>query len=886
MMDDQQTSLTAPLVETLTGRETDILILMAEELSNREIAERLFLELTTVKWYNQQIYGKLGVNKRHDAIARAKALGLLETTPVKHNLPAQTTPFIGRQRELSELAKLLGDDDVRLITVLAPGGMGKTRLALEVAEGQLRSNASTRFPNGVYFVPLAKLTSSDYIVTAIAEATGFQFLSDSREPQQQILDYLSNKQLLLLLDNFEHLLEGAPLVTKILEAAPGARVLATSREKLGLSGETIYMVGGMVFPDWETPEGALEFDAVKLLLQGAKRAKPDFELKADNLKYVARICRLVEGMPLGILLAAAWVEVLSLEEIADEIQGSFDFLTAEMRDVPRRQWSIRAVFEPTWKRLTDEQRIVFMKLSVFRGGCTRKAAHTVTGASLSTLQALVNKALLWRNPEDRYEIHELLRQYAEGKLEESGESDAARDAHCAYYAEAMQARENDLKGGRQLEAQDEIESDFENVRAAWERAIAQKNYDAIGRMWGSLAWFCDRRALAQEGRELFGLAREGLAPDPNEEPHPVWGCLLAIWLEPMADKKLEAEHAVAQAERSLAIAQKQGDRLQIARCLRWLGRSVVEAGDYPRAIELLEESFIRHRELNEKWGMANSLFQLGLSYAYQGDLDNATEYWKQSLELCHEIGDKYGEAIALFNIGGIALSAGEYVEGEQHKREAYLLQHETKNLWGIGISSGNLSEICFLKGDFEQSKTFATEAMEIAIDLGGFLKEEWGDVAALIKIMEENYNKASQLCEESRPFQITNPAYLSAVDYLRAIAACGMEDYATARQSNMASLEFPITCNSQAAMTWRLPVAAIVTGHEGDKKRATELLSLAYNHPKSAIGWLNIPLITRFRADLESELGEDDFNAAWERGKALDLEAAVEELLAEYVEEN
>ncbi len=666
MMDDQQTWLTAPLLETLTGRETDILILMAEELSNREIAERLFLELSTVRWYIRQIYDKLSMgelpdkHKRREAIARAKALGLLETTPVKHNLPAQTTPFIGREHELAELAKLLGDEDVRLVTVLAPGGMGKTRLALELAEGQLRSVAHSRFPNGVYFVPLAKLTSPDYIVTAIAEATGFQFMSDSRDPQQQILDYLSNKQLLLVLDNFEHLLEGAPLVTEILEAAPGVQVLVTSRERLNLRVETLYAVSGMVFPDWETPEDALEYDAVKLLMQGAKQAKPDFELKTDNLKYVARICRLVEGMPLGILLAAAWVEVLSLEEIADEIQGSFDFLTAEMRDVPRRQWSIRAVFEPTWKRLTDEQQTVFMKLSVLRGGCTRNAAQTITGASLPTLQALVNKALLWRNPEGRYEIHELLRQYAECKLEKSGQADAARDAHCEYYADAMKQRENDLKGGRQLEALDEIESDFENVRAGWQWAVTQKNYDAIGRMWNCLSWFCNHRSMTQERIELFGLAREGLAPEQDEDPHPVWGSLLAIWIEPMADKKMEAEHAVAQAERSLAIAQKHGDQLQIARCLSKLGGCIWEAGDYPRAIKLLEESIIRYRELNEKWEMAVSLFQLGFACAFQGNMDDTTEYLIQSHELFCEIGDKYGEAFVLGDIGGCALYAGKY----------------------------------------------------------------------------------------------------------------------------------------------------------------------------------------------------------------------------------
>ena len=357
-----------------------------------------------------------------------------EPVAVKHNLPSQTTPFVGREAELEELAQILTLPEVRLVTVLAPGGMGKTRLALEAAEQQLYA-----FPNGVYFVPLQPLTEIEQIVPAIAQQIDFQFVADERSPKQQVLDYLRGKKLLLVIDNWEHLLDGAPLISEILQAAPQVKVLATSREKLNLSGETVYALRGMQFPTWETPEDALRYDAVKLLVQAAKRVRPDFAVTPENLDYVARVCRLTEGMPLGILLATGWLDVLSLERIAEEIQKNVDFLETELRDVPERQRSIRAIFEAAWDRLAPAEQQVFMKLTVFRGGCTPEAAEAVTGASLRTLQTLVNKALVMRTKAGRYDIHELLRQYGYERLEASGTLADILRRHSAYYASFLHA---------------------------------------------------------------------------------------------------------------------------------------------------------------------------------------------------------------------------------------------------------------------------------------------------------------------------------------------------------------------------------------------------------------------------------------------------------------
>ena len=391
----------------------------------------------------------------------------------KHNLPAQTTPFVGREAELAELAKLLDDSAIRLITVLAPGGMGKTRLALEVAshyveEGLRPSPTPDLFNGGVYFVELAPLSDPANMVSAIAEATGYQFQGDGREPQQQILDFLRNKNLLLVLDNFEHLLDGVGLVTDILQAAPQVQILATSRQRLSQPGETLFHLAGMDFPEWETPEDALEYAAVKLFMNSAKRARPAFELQEHNLNHVARICRLVQGMPLGIVLAASWLAMLSPKEIANEIQQSLDFLADEIGQVPERQRSIRVVMDDTWQRMSEAEQQVFMKLSVFRGGFTREAAQAVAGANLRTLMSLMNKSLLRRDVDSgRYEIHELLRQYAEEYLISMGELDQIRLKHAQWFAHFVETQIDERVWFTHVHSAQMIIDEYANLRVAW-----------------------------------------------------------------------------------------------------------------------------------------------------------------------------------------------------------------------------------------------------------------------------------------------------------------------------------------------------------------------------------------------------------------------------------
>ena len=501
-------------IEPLTNREMDVLRLLAEGLSNQEIAESLVMEVSTVKWYNTQIYGKLQVKNRKQAVTRALTLDLLEVQPdnslhrPQHNLPADTLPFIGRTSEIDALTRQLTSENIRLITILGLGGMGKSRLSIEVGRRLLGY-----FKDGVYFVPLAAVTSAEQIITTVADIIGFQFHSDL-QPAQQLADYLQDKLLLLIIDNFEHLLDNAGLMSDFLKAAPDLKLLVTSREKLELAGEALYVISGLSIP-YKSHADIAAHDAVKLFLEAASRsASPPGE---DDMEAVARICQALGGMPLAILLAAAWLDTLSLSEIESELKAGLDILESAVRDAPQRHQSIEAVFDYSWQRLDAQQQNIFMRLSVFREGFTREAAKEVAGASIRDLQHLVHSSFIQHLPSGRYAIHELMRQYGEHKLAASGELEGVRENHARYFA-AFIAPLGDIPW-QQVDSAllEQVNMDSENVRAAWHFNVEKKDFSEMRRLLDGLWHLLDLFSRSQEAIDLLEAALAAFSGDEVDD---------------------------------------------------------------------------------------------------------------------------------------------------------------------------------------------------------------------------------------------------------------------------------------------------------------------------------------------------------------------------------
>jgi DNA-binding SARP family transcriptional activator/predicted ATPase len=427
--------------------------------------------------------------------------------PLHHNLPPQPTPFVGRSAELAEIAQCLNDPSVQLLTLVGPGGIGKTRLALEAASYWIdpQTNVEGRFGDGVYFVPFAAGSGSHARSTAVGTAWSRVPAGSAPEtaqpalvaalaavlhfedqgpvhPQAQLLNYLRERNILLVLDNFEHLIGEAQPLADILRLAPHVKLLVTSRVRLNLQEEWLIEVKGLDYPP--APAGVADiasYSALALFSQQAQRVRAGFTPDESDWPHVVRICQLVEGVPLGIELAASWLRVLSCADIAQEIAQSLDFLTSPLQNVPERHRSVRAVFDHSWRLLAPEEQAMFRRLSVFRG-FQREAAVRVAGIALPMLAALVDKSLLRRGASGRYELHDMLRQYAEEKLvADEAEYVRVHDAHCTYFADLLWARRVQLKSSDAASALSELSVEQENVRAAWNWAVSHRRVDEVDR---------------------------------------------------------------------------------------------------------------------------------------------------------------------------------------------------------------------------------------------------------------------------------------------------------------------------------------------------------------------------------------------------------------------
>jgi predicted ATPase/DNA-binding CsgD family transcriptional regulator len=759
-LDDQ------PLIEALTARELEILEHLAANRSNREIADALTVSLNTVKWYNRQIYGKLGVNDRRQAVSRARGLGLLPAThpqvqtpgtppsvrrptPV-YNLPASPTPFFGRASELAALEAMLADPATRLVTLTGPGGSGKTRLALEagvrVAERDRQALADglpLAFPHGITFVPLAAVDSAEGIVPVLADALGLRLQGGP----EQLIEALRRRQVLLILDNLEHLLAGVEFLAEILRTAPGVQILATSREQLQLLAEHVLPIGGLPYPESDlsasSPEAA-DVDAfvaihpaLQLLVESARRVQPRLALTAEDLPILLDICREVDGLPLALELTASWANTLSLSDILAETQQSLSFLEAKWHDVPERHRSMRAVFDASCRRLLPEQRATFYSLSVFRGGFTREAAGQVVAGAKAIphlLATLVRKSFLqYDQARDRYGIHELLRQYgAENLAQEPAREAETRDRHSDYYTRALEVYLTHLKGPQQPAILARMEADRENFRAAWNRAADKLQLERLDGSMEALALFYWWRGPFADGGTAFRRAATSLAAVGNQLPaasgqgpslsiraginvnsaqgHRVLARALAWWSN-FCRLTGNRDQARAIQQQSLAILQSPGlagqdTRREEALLLGLMGITLARSDD-ERARHFLQQSLDLHQELDDRWGMANMLECLG-----------GQARLKESLALFQTLGHAPSIARIRAGLADIALRQGQFREAERLARESSATCRELEDRpelaycllsWGASLEK---------LGRFAEARSALEESLAIYGDLG------------------------------------------------------------------------------------------------------------------------------------------------------------------------
>ncbi len=866
---------------SLTEREEDILKLLTEGRTDREIAAKLVVAYTTVKWYNRQIFNKLGVSNRREAIELAENLGLFaaadpEAVP-RHNLPSQTTPFVGRGRELADLSRLLAHPTSRLVTILAPGGMGKTRLALTAAQQRLHL-----YRDGVFFVPLVALNNPDDIIPSLAQHLGYPFQRDQRSQQQQLLAYLSDKRMLLILDNFEHVLDGAHLVNSLLEAAPHLQILVTSRERLNVKVETVYALESMSYP-LEATERPLDYDAVQLFIECAQRARPDHPL--TSVEEVVRICQLTQGMPLGIELAAAWLEVLPPQEIADEIALSLDFLSTRMRDITERQRSVRAVYESSWRRLTDEERSAFMKLSVFRGGCTRRAALTVAGVGLQTLSGLVDKALVtWLPNEERYITHELLRQYAAEALEEAGLAEAQRASHCAYYSEQMALRERDLKGADQVVAMRGIAADLENVKAAFAWAVEREQHVRALQIIGSLGLFYHASGRLHEGLDFMSAFTDTLRNRHDTEARSLLGRVLS-WMGIYWRFAWQGDLAAPSSREALAIAREQNDRQQIALCL-WLLAIADHRMSRALVIQSCEETIKICCELDDKYLMAFAYNSLGY-FASPGDLDACQRWTLEAARLRRDIGDKVGLTRSLVNLSDHAQRCGWWEQAEQYSQECQTLCEELGDVLVMGVNLCNQVAHSLHKGDFDLAEAriqFGLQQADVVKNLANgelFLFE-----LSLLRLLQARYSEALRLAHEAldKGSLLTSDMQRYERGYPFLAVGCaniGLGEWRSVTECLRPGMKWAASAPvDDVSQRYGLTGFAALYEHEGQPERAVELLSLAVNHPLSPPWWAERePLTIKLIAQLQQALTPQAYADAWARGAALDLDAVIRELV-------
>jgi predicted ATPase len=842
-----------------------------------------------------------------------------------HNLPAQSTPFVGRAQELAEIVRRLQDPACHLLTLIGPGGIGKTRLALAVAEAilalrgplseatpQLRASDPTansqqpEFADGVFFVAVQPVSTASGLIAAIAEALGFRFYSDV-PPDQQLFRFLREKRLLLVLDNMEHLPEGATVVAELLRKAPGVKVLATSRRPLQVRDEWFHPLAGMTLPAASLraasplrtppPIASGPSDAVQFFVQSARRVQPEFDAAAEQAQIV-RICRLVDGVPLALEMAATWLKTLTCQQIADEIERSLAFLTAQQQTIPIRHRSMVAVLEQSWQLLDDEERAVLKRLCVFRGGFTQAAAQEVADASLPILEILIEKALVWVTPTGRYHMHELLRQFAQekGAAEDDAET-ITRTYHAAYYLRLLELRAPLLLGKARRIALDEIGQELDNVRTAWLWAAQQNNRALLNPVIDPLYHFYQIQSRYQEGYELFAQTAALLQSTPAADADPASAIVpVRVMARGAAFSHFlcEFETAGVQLQESLARAQALNQPGEVAFALNFLGQLAMWRGDKGAAKRHLEQSLAISRAIGDKSGAASALEKLAnLIHATFGEYVECKALAQESLALSRELGRPDWIAYALDTLGFVTFCLGEYTDAEAYYRESLALFETIGDHYGVAMAQGGLGLVLWAMwgGQSVEATAFFEKSLAICRAIG-HQGQVAGRLSGLARIANDlgDYAQAQRLAEEGLAIarELGSPVYLSHILYCLGETAYRTGDLPASRRYLLEALQLTSETGLLAYLSIALFHYAVLLIEESadapadatpQRAQALALLTLVQSHP--ATWHLFRERAAQQAATLEAQLPPEIVAKAKAHGAQLLPDQAVMEILSQ-----
>jgi len=633
------------------------------------------------------------------------------------NLPLSPTPLVGREHEIRAIMMQLLDPACRLLTLTGPGGVGKTRLA--IAAGR---QLETRFADGVTFVSLAGIGMNESIIPAIAEALGLAF-SGPAEPLVQLTSFLHTKQILLVVDNMEHLLEGGNLLGEILQGTQHVKMLLTSREQLHLQWEWLFEVQGLPIPE-DVGVNLESNSAVMLFMQRARQASQDFSLSAEDESALVRICKLVGGLPLAIELAASWVRMLSCREIAAELERNLDILETKKLDVPVRHRSLKSVFDHSWKLLTEDERLTLMRLSVFQGGFTREAALATADASLSMLSSLMDKSLLrYSKILDRYDLHELIRQYTYAELQSDSDEEAhASEKHTLYYANWVAALEGPFKSAQQAQTSQLIRSETPNWLAGWHWAVEQGRLDILRKMSPCLNWYFEVHGYYDEALSAFKAAldrfRSSGAPESlnNAEAKSVFASLLdqVGWFE---FRKGNMEQGTTLLAESLELAREYNDPEVLYYIYGNWGYLSLMKGDISEAEKLTTESLKCSRMLTP-WHTAIPISVLGIVAYQQGKLTEAFQQLTESLEIWRSVGDPRGLVFCMLYLGMTAFALNDIPTAESILQESNGIAEANMDRWAHAFGLDMLGMVSLFQGQNEEALAHFKQSLALSKEIG------------------------------------------------------------------------------------------------------------------------------------------------------------------------